>query len=269
MSILSRMTKAAGALLCAAALALMMPGVALADDAGHDWVVSFDGSKLASDGNLQQRLSGLQPGDSRTFTITLVNDSGETVDWWMRNAIQDTMEQAGAAGAAYTYTLTFIDGSGSMHEIFSNDAVGGDAAGATFAARAANEAQPQSGGLFNATQDTGMEDWFFLDTFAPGAVRTMSLTMGLDPETHTNAYFDTDAGAILAYAVEPVSEDNRVVVNEETLQKSTTDTTPLGKTGDLLGMTTMVALVLGFALAAAAVFFGMADRRKNKEEAQQ
>ncbi len=87
------------------------PSNTVTPDYTATWTVTFNGEEMVSDDHLyNQVISGLQPGDTARFEISLVNDCDKDVDWYVKNWIADSMEQnagEGNEGAAYTYTLTY------------------------------------------------------------------------------------------------------------------------------------------------------------------
>lgn len=224
-------------------------------------------------------VQGLQPGDGAEFHITLVNDCSQEVDWWVRNAIQDSMEGQNSleeggtnTGGAYTYELVYHDPDEAEPVLlYTNANVGGDDATAGASsdparARAATQEEGSgSGGLFNATQDSGMEDYFHLDTFRPYETRSMVLRMAIDGETHTNNYFDTDAGALIQYAAEPVASDTITYLQEPDRYNYQVEGDPLPQTGDLLPTLTILCLLLGCLLLAVGAASYLNDLKGKKE----
>lgn len=244
------------------------------------WTVTFNGEEMVSDDHLyNQVISGLQPGDTARFEISLVNDCDKDVDWYVKNWIADSMEQnagEGNEGAAYTYTLTYFDSNEDINNdagtvIYSNDMVGGEEDEATvMSLRDDSESgEATEGGLLNATADNGMDDYFHLGTFAADEVRHMVLTMGIDGETHTNGYFDTDAGAWLQYAAEPVGTGEEIVTTERTItyeyeRDPRTVGGDLPQTGDMLPTISVICLILGLLVLMCGLASWMNDRKNAK-----
>ncbi len=297
---------ATGLMLSPAALAFAAEGdVALPDTSGASsdsqptdeipepdytatWTVTFDGSKMISDDHeYNQVISGMQPGDTARFEITLDNKCDKEVDWYVKNWIADSMEQGaweGNEGAAYNYSLVYYTENESMDDpnagtvIYSNSQVGGEEDDSAIEPNAqrvsampstdSSAQEATSGGLLNATANNGMKDYFHLGTFAPNAVRHMVLTMGIDGETHTNGYFDTNAGAWLQYAAEPVGQGEEIVTTERTTTYEQVPRTvggDLPQTGDMLPTISMICLVLGLIVLACGIASWMNDRRHAKE----
>lgn len=251
------------------------------------WTVTFDGENMTSTGtrdgkDIRDSVAGLQPGDSAVFDITLINACDTDVDWWVRNKVERTMEGQNDAlvddganeGGYYSYTLEYEG-----KALFSNGMVGGDAVAPTrntTSVQAAPEAgdgagkpdnAAKSGGLFNATQNSGMEDYFFLGTFGPGQQRTMKLTMAIDGETHTNNYFDTDAGALLQYAAEPTGTGSIVYQQDPERYEYSVSGVALPQTGDLLPLFTVLCFLLGCLVLAVGGASYMNDLKRAKEGA--
>ncbi len=262
----------------------------------YTWEVTFvgDGMKETGNGDLVQMLSNLQPGSSAEYTIYLFNDCDEDVDWYMWNKVWKTMEDMGAAkDGGYTYELLYFDDPDSDEAtvIYSNAQVGGvepsveetptpetpSPIARNIASNAGTDAQeettPSSGGLFNATQRSGMEDYFHLGTFAPGAKKSMKLTMAIDGETHANNYFDTMAGTQLRFAAEPVDEGGETIYQdvpgEPTYQTDPSRTRYVGgnlpQTGDMLPAISILCLFAGCIVLAIGATSYLNDRKKRKE----
>lgn len=176
---------------------LMMSQAGFAQDRtanGGDFV--FDGEELAWDeasGSIEEALRGLQPGDTVKIRINYKNDSGEKTDWYLRNEVLKTLEDASsAAGGGYSYKLTNHGKTGTM-DIFDSSAVGGS-----------DNYEPSgiAKGLKAATDATEMEDFFYIDTLEADEGGYTELTVGLDGESQANVYENTAAELQLEYAVE-------------------------------------------------------------------
>ena len=189
-------------LLLTLVMMLMMSQAAFAQDRnanGGDFV--FDGSELDGDytsGTIDEALAGLQPGDTVKIRINYQNDSSEKTDWYLRNEVLRTLEDASsAAGGGYSYKLTNYGATGTL-EIFDSDAVGGD-----------DNYEPGgiAKGLKAATDATEMEDFFYIDTLAANGSGYTVLEVGLDGESQANVYENTAAELELEYAVEVQEEE--------------------------------------------------------------
>lgn len=222
------MRKKVTGLFLAGLLVLLLAVPAYADDiqGASGWTVNFDGTKLDSNftsSDMTEYVSGLQPGDSVTFTMALRNTSGKSADWWMTNQVLNSFEDASVAnGGAYTYVLTYINAAGTPNEIYSSNAVGG-------------ESTAGGVGLHRAT--IGMEEFFYLDSVANGSGGTLTLQVALDGETQGNNYQNTLAELAMRFAVEPTAENPQ---NPQTPSNpgnpteppKTPEQTKLVKTGD-------------------------------------
>lgn len=196
--------------------------------------------------DIENTFAGLQPGDSKTFEVTIRNDHKNDTDWYMENSVIKTLEEQVEAaknfgGAAYEYKLTY-----NGNVIYDSSKVGGE-----------ENSQYNDEGLHGATEN--LEEWFYLDTLKNGATGKVALTVGLDGETQANAYQDTLAQVALRFAVE---------------LKETPDTPPtppnnVVKTGDDTQLSPMIimAAASGLVLLLLAIY-GMKLRRDQKKEVQ-
>ncbi len=240
------------------AASLLLGGMALEVCAeefqgGEGWQVSFteEEGMVSNFGAAQMddAVSGLQPGDSITFRLALRNDSGEATDWYMTNkvlySLEDRSANSGTSGGAYTYMLTYTDKAGEEKVLFSSDTVGGDALSA------AGE------GLHAATG--ALEDFFYLDSLGAGQAGGITLVVALDGETQGNDYQDTLADLQMNFAVE-LRTPPTTVEESETRQRTqivrTSDETRLGPFFAAMG-------VSGGLLLALAVY-SLAQGRKEK-----
>ena len=203
-------------------LMMVFPATVFAADAGS---VTYNGSKLVNEFKTID-VSDMQPGDSQTYTIKIKNDSKDETDWWISNEVLQTLEEsANASGGAYTYILQY-----NGTDIYNNDTVGG-------------ENTDHGVGLKNATN--AMEDFFFLDTLAPGGTGEVTLTVALDGESQGNSYQDAAGEIQLVFGVEP-----RETVQEEPVPPKKHTPDQKVKTGDDSNMMPyyIVAIVAGLTL---------------------
>ena len=249
--------------------------VAFAQTIEKQWRVEFTGTEMKDEGTAEiaKTISGMQPGDSAEFDVTLLESYDKAADWYMRNEVLKTMEKSfedanSNSGGSYSYSLIYLSPQGERKVILSNDTVSGDAGtGGTQ-------------GLFDATTATG--EWFFLDTLAADAQAHVILTVAIDGETHGNPYFDTNAKVQLSFAAEPNPTNpgtpGSSIVTEETPEEpetpdndtpttstSTTEkpTNNLSKTGDSLQLGMLVAVMA----VAAVVLVVMVIKRRRDEDA--
>ncbi len=206
------MKKKCMSLLLALTAVCAMTAVSFAQELSYPWMVSFDGSKMNSNfdqDGMTEALNGLQPGDTATFTVTLRNNSSEVTDWYMSNEIMSSLEDSkdSAVGGAYSYKLTYSDGS-TTQELYNSETVGGE------------KLSDSGEGLNEATES--LDEMFALDELSANEQGTVTLTVGLDGETQGNGYQDTLAELKLDFGVEVVTTTPNVVYQNTT----TTQTTP-------------------------------------------
>ena len=267
---LATLAAAAVALVLAACAVCAQAPMAFAQTIQKQWTVEFTGAEMKDEGSAQiaQAISGMQPGDSAEFDVTLLESYDGAADWYMRNEVLKTMEESfedanSNSGGSYSYSLVYTDPQGVRKVILSNDTVSGDAPSG------------QTEGLFDATTATG--DWFYLDTLASQARAHVVLTVAIDGETHGNPYFDTNAKIQLAFAAEPNANDpgtpgTGLVTEEDPGDQDTPDTpkdttekskTNLSKTGDNLQLGMLIAVVV---IAAIALIVVLVKRRRDNED---
>lgn len=160
-----------------------------------DWAVTLTADKkLESNFTKEQLLADvaiLEPGDTATFTVNLKNRYSEAVDWYMLNDVIKTFEETGVLAAngdgIYSYTLTYTDPNGKDKVLYDSNTVGGSE-------------DPYGEGLHSAVET--LKDYFKLDNIAAGKDGRITLTVGVEGETHGNEYQDTLAEVIMKFAVE-------------------------------------------------------------------
>ncbi len=178
-------------------LALGLSFTSMADTitGGDNWNVFFTPEeKMVStfkSAEMSESISGMQPGDTAVFNVTLGNRHSEVTDWYMTNkvlySLEDRSRNSGTKGGAYTYLLTYTSPSGEVSTIFDSETIGG-------------EGVSEAGtGLHQATD--ALEDFFFLDTLEQGQDGHIILTIELDGETQGNDYQDTLADLQMNFAV--------------------------------------------------------------------
>ena len=178
------------------------------DYVGSDnWTVSFTGEKMESNfsgADMDESILNIQPGDSIRVQVNISNDSERTTDWYMTNAVLQSLEDAitVAEGGAYTYKLSYLAVDGTETVLFDSDAVGGE-----------NTLEDLSEGLHQATEN--LEDYFYLDTLKSGEKGIVYLYVQLEGETQGNGYQDTLAQVAMNFAVELV-EDGTIIQTVKT-----------------------------------------------------
>lgn len=262
--------------------ALIMVSAALpvqAEDTPVDggWQVEYRDGKLNSnftETDIRNRLSEMQAGDTVTFKVVLRNGSGKRVNYYMLNEVLQSLEDGTkAAGGAYTYVLNYYDSKGAKTELFNNDSVGGDISGNDAAAkgRAADNRQ----GLHDEALNY-LNQYLYLEELAAGSEGRVELIVGLDGETHRNAYMGKTAEIRLNFAVEEGPGPERVY---ETWSQSGGQTkrivpgtiiepegTPLAlvKTGDE-ARPRLWAAMMAFSAGALAVLLVFARKSRGKD----
>jgi hypothetical protein len=155
------------------------------------WRVRFDGKAMETNftsGNMADEVNLMQPGDSVELTIILKNDYDGQADWYMKNEVLNSLEDAGdAAGGAYDYLLTYTDTAGETTTLYSSEKFGG-------------EGRINGVGLHGAT--TTLDDYFYLDRMGNGDEGVVKLKVALDGETLVNDYQNTFARLQMDFATE-------------------------------------------------------------------
>ena len=189
----------------AAALFLLALSCSCFADVSATGSVRFDGNTLKSSfsaADLTGAVSQLEPGDFVTFTITLLNDSSISGDWFMRSDIIKSFEDSSpASGGAYSYDLVYIAPDGTSTPLYTNALVGGEGA---------------AGG--EGLRDVGesLKNYFYIGTLAARQQGTVRLVIGLDGETQGNNYQNTLADLQMGFAVEPTGQSTSVRTGDET-----------------------------------------------------
>ena len=181
-------------------LSLTVTAVAAEADNNEDLgSLEYTGTKLIASSDfadLNDYLSGMEPGDSVLFTVTLKNNGTEDADFWMKNdAIRSFEDNKKASGGAYTYILSY-----NGEELYNNETVGGDVA----------DDLAKRGGLHEATE--ALKEFFFLDTLKSGASAKVTLYVALDGLTQGNSYQDELSKINLTFGV----EDHSVPTGDQT-----------------------------------------------------
>lgn len=235
----------------AVALVLLLASTvtALAEDrkGAPGWQVAFDGSRMESNfstANMTEEVNAMQPGDSVELTVTLKNDYSGQADWYMKNEVLQSLEDAGdAAGGAYDYLLTYTDSKGQTTTLYSSQKFGG-------------EGRIGGVGLHGAT--TSLEDYFFLERMENGQSGVVRLKVALDGETLVNDYQNTLARLQMDFATELPTA--RTTTNPPGLRPNRTAV----RTGDDIEIVRY--LILMCASGAALLIGGIIMLRRQQEE---
>lgn len=158
------------------------------------WQVTFDGKKMESNftsADMSNEAGAMQPGDSVELTVTIKNTFDGQADWYMKNEVLESLEDAGdAAGGAYDYLLTYTDTSGKTTTLYSSEKFGG-------------EGKIGGVGLHGATRT--LQNYFYLDRMKNATSGVVKLKVALDGETLVNDYQNTLARLQMDFATELVS----------------------------------------------------------------
>lgn len=190
---------------CVALAAFLVFGTAATvraeDFEGGDWKVEFTGEGMVSNfssADISDAVYSLLPGDSVTISLDLENKSAQNTEWYMTNKVLSSLEDHSdqARGGAYAYRLAYTGQDGEEAVFFDSSAVGGDRSSAAGL------------GLHEAVED--MDEYFKMDTLAPGEKGTVTLSVTLDGETQGNDYQNTLADLSMSFAVDtlvPTADD--------------------------------------------------------------
>ena len=228
------MKKTIAAFLLSMILLLALPLSASAEHfhGGSGWTVTFTtANKMVSNFGetaIDDFLRNLQPGDDMSFSISLVNSSGKTIDWYMLNEIIKSLEDSTiASGGSYSYILTYTSSSGTTKELYNSNTVGGEGIASSIE------------GLHEV--DTALKNYMFLETMQSGRSGTVYLSVALEGESQGNSYQDTKADLRLRFAAE--------VVPTKTIVKTGDDGMNINPI--IISMGVAGAVALGLAIAGA------------------
>ncbi len=193
---------------------------ASADPAPGYVTCNTSGKLEESNFNVDQVYDGLEPGDTRSYTVYIHNANTRTTRWYMSNSVIESLEQNdagklinGIQGGAYKYKLEYR-GPGTNPTVKTlydsdqkdshNQFVGGENTGSV---------SDVPVGLNEATSN--LEDYFFLDTLNRGETGTVTLTVSLEGETQDNTYQNTQARILMNFAVELANSRTAVKTSDE------------------------------------------------------
>lgn len=203
---------------------------------------------------IARMVSGVQPGDTVTFTVDLSNKNSETTDWYMTNKVLESLEKYNndASGGAYTYRLVYTRGT-YENVLYDSSEVGGETVSGA------------GQGLSEATHS--LEGWFYLDTLSTGQSGKVELTVGMDGETEVNTYQNTQAALQLNFAVEVRPGVTEVEETVTTTDDSTSRRTTIVRTGDETNLLPFyIAMMLSGILILVLAFYSMKQGKKEKKE---
>ena len=184
------------ALLMTAALSLGLTARAEQYHGGENWQVTLgENQRMTSNftsEDIDKVMSALEPGDTATFTVTIIHDNKDITAWYVSNKILYSLEDRSdtAAGGAYEYELIYTAPDGTDKVIYSSDVVGGEG----------SEDSGAGEGLHGA--DSALKDFFYLDKLSKGQQGKVTLRLKLDGESQGNSYQDTMADLKINFAAE-------------------------------------------------------------------
>ena len=210
------MKKKIAAALLALTLVLCLPISAHAE-LGHtisNWTVSFNADNIVhsnfKSNEINELLSNMEPGDSLTFNISVSNFNSQTVDWYMKNPIPDSLENGTASLGGYTYKLTYTDSNNAVTEFYNSDKVGGG-----------QEGQATQGEQGLREVDSALKNYMYLQRMTSGQrAGVVTLEVSLDGESQGNSYQDTNAEIDFRFAVEIVPVRRVVKTGDDGLELS-------------------------------------------------
>lgn len=240
--------------------------------------VTYDGAKLTAnytDEDFAEQIFAMQPGDSKTLTVELHNNTGAEASFSLNNSVISSLEDTedtSAAGGAYAYHLEYVDANGKTQVLFDSQRIGGSnssgtqthAADGSEGLHEINDALGNSG-VDSASDAKGMT-YRFLDTLGAYRSGKVNLTITLDGETLGYGYQNTLANLMLRFAVDPVTSTSRTETVTNRVNRDVTTVVQTGEGVDNLpfvlatGISGLLLLILGV--------LGLLDGRKAKKAAQ-
>ena len=232
---------------CLAGILVLTSSVtAFAEDrkGASGWEVNFNGKKMSSNfttANMGDEINAMQPGDSVELTITLKNDFNGEADWYMKNQVLSTLEDAGdAAGGAYDYLLTYTDAAGQTATLYSSEKFGGDG-------------RYNGVGLHGAA--SSLDDYFYMDRMGSKDKGVVKLKVALDGETLVNNYQNTYARLQMDFATELVTPGTGTPGGGSPGGSGTGGNREVIKTGDQSQIMLYVLMMLGAGFALLLIVF--------------
>lgn len=256
------------AILLGLALLATSATAAFADDVNGEYKsVTFNGDSLTAsytDKGVASELFNMQPGDTTTIEVDLVNNVSSSATWYLNNQVLKSLESseagvaAKASGGAYTYRLTYNPDQPDEDILFESERLGGTATNTT----------TRAGGAANGLDEVNgaLEGYRFLSTLGAGAHAKVRLEVMLDGEAQGNDYQNTLANLQLLFAVDPVTAINRNQTVTNTVNRDVTTVVQTGEGSSNLpfvlatGISGLLFLLLGL--------LGLMDGRKAKKVAQ-
>ena len=151
--------------------AAQIPVVRLNDAEEFEYYSDENGTKI--DSLSLDEFTGMAPGDERTQTICLENDSEDTVNFYISQKTLDTLENDNqSSGGAYKFNLQVGDNLEDAESLLDSEAGGYDTDG-----------NGSSNGLADIDE---LEDYAFLATVESGDHVYLYLTLKLEGEGNDN-----------------------------------------------------------------------------------
>ena len=177
-------------------------------DAGYHVYFDENGKEMKDDKTAEKekaindKLLGLQPGDSVTITYEFENHYKDAVDVYMSNEVLRTFEQISkskVAGGNYTYSLKYSSPSQGDRTLFDSETVAGEG----------SSTKDDELGMKEATD--ALKDWLVLNELMPnGEKGVLTLHFAIDGESQMNNYQDVAGQLQVRFAVElPVEEPGK------------------------------------------------------------
>ncbi len=167
------------------------------------WTVSYDGSKMTSDYDVQKStISGIFPGDTVSYQVTYANNSGSAADFYMSSDVLKSLEDGSdeAAGGGYSYSLAYTL-AGTTTSIYANDTLGGD--------------NTDIVGLNQATDNKNT--YVYVGRLSAGQSGLVTLNVILDGNSQDNSYMTKLASLDIKFGVEAVTSTVNHVSNSQSV----------------------------------------------------
>lgn len=183
--------------------------------AANDSVITFDGDAedfILPENNEVFNLEGMYPGETRSYTLTLVNDDYREMNFYMSSRIvdelaNDSYPSSGAAAFDFNFKINGVD-------LFDGLVGGEDNVG-----------------------EKMMEDDILIATLAKGEKAVLEMTVTADGDSLDNTYQDATGSVQYTFSVEYDDEVSapQQVINRIVKNVKTGDPTTLSVFGALLG----------------------------------
>ena len=191
---------------------------ASADPSPGSVTYTANGDMSETNFDVDQVFDNLEPGDTRSYTVTIHNANSKTTRWYMSNSVIESLEQndkgdliGGIQGGAYKYKLTYKGPGSTAKTLYDSDQK--DSHNKFVGGENDSTVGDVPVGLNEATSN--LKDFFFLDTLNRNESGTVTLTVSLEGETQDNTYQNTQARIKMNFAVEPVNSRTAVKTGDD------------------------------------------------------